>query len=340
MITIRMSAEDLAHTRFAFSTLWETVSSLRAHDKPCLHAFHLPWLRETGPILERIDVEPIRELTYRGGYPDFLTLPPTTPLPNIEAELEQLRRAPAELIQGSITSDLGDDPPEAFRRYFDDPEGAVARLTDALYTYWDAVVRPYWPRMRAVLEADVHHRGQVLALKGPDVLFANLSAGIDYRERTLHLDTCKHDLDVQLEGNGLLLIPSVFMLPRHFTVMTSSLWQETYQYAARGVAGLWDDTTIAVDAAFEQLLSGSRAKLLKLLVTPATTSQLARRFAVTPSAVSQHLGWLKGAGLVAPQRRGRSVYYELSPIGAALLEAYGELERPQPGPTLEDTLAA
>jgi DNA-binding transcriptional ArsR family regulator len=189
--------------------------------------------------------------------------------------------------------------------------------------------------MRAVLEADVHFRGQLLALKGPDVLFGQLSAGVDYRDRTLRLDTCKHDIDVQLEGNGLLLIPSVFMLPRHFTVTTSPLWRGTYQYAARGVAGLWNEEPIAVDEAFERLLSGSRARLLRLLVTPATTSELAARFGVSASAVSQHLGWLKGAGLVAPQRRGRSVFYELSPIGAALLEAYGEIEHPRP-----DILAA
>lgn len=332
MITIRMSAEDLAHTRFAFSALWETVASLRIHHKPQSYAFHLPWLRETRPLVDHLDIEPIRELIYKGGYPDFLTLPPTTPLPRFEDELEQLRQTPIDLIHKTIHHDLGDDPPPAFQRYFDDPRGALDRLTDALYAYWDAVVRPYWPRLRAVLEADVHFRGQLLALKGPDELFSKLSAGADYQGRTLRLDTCKHDVDVQLQGNGLLLIPSVFMLARHYTVSTSSLWQETYQYAARGVAGLWNEEPVAADEAFEQLLSGSRARLLRLLVTPATTSQLAERFGVTPSAISQHLGWLKGAGLVAPQRRGRSVFYELSPIGSALLEAYGEIERPEPDP--------
>ena len=81
-------------------------------------------------------------------------------------------------------------------------------------------------------------------------------------------------------------------------------------------------------AALRRLLGSTRARLLKHLATPTTTSQLADQFRVSPSAVSQHLSWLRRSGLVAPQRRGRSVYYELSPIGATMLEAYGELKRP------------
>jgi DNA-binding transcriptional ArsR family regulator len=68
--------------------------------------------------------------------------------------------------------------------------------------------------------------------------------------------------------------------------------------------------------------------LLKAILTPSTTQELAYLFQVTPSAISQHLGWLREVGLVSTQRNGKNVYYQLSPIGEQLLEAYGELETP------------
>jgi DNA-binding transcriptional ArsR family regulator len=46
---------------------------------------------------------------------------------------------------------------------------------------------------------------------------------------------------------------------------------------------------------------------------------LARLFGVTPSAVSQHLTVLHRGGLIGRQRRGRTVLYQRSTLGLALL---------------------
>ena len=57
------------------------------------------------------------------------------------------------------------------------------------------------------------------------------------------------------------------------------------------------------------------------LRSPATTSALADRFGVTPGAVSQHLAVLYRGGLVDRQRSGRTVLYQASELGLALLGA-------------------
>ena len=328
MIVIHPGTEDLAHTRFAFSALWEAVASIKAHTKSCYFPFHMPWLRETEAAVAKLDLSAIHELTFRGGHLDFLTPPPNTPLPDFERELRQLLDTPAEVLQADIRQEFGAEPPATLTPILRDPKGTLERLADTLNSYWEVAIKPYWPRLRAVLEADVHHRGQTLALKRAEVLFATLSPSLDYHQRTIRLTTEKHHSEVTLSGDGLLLIPSVFIAPDHFCVMTSPRWQDTYQYPARGVAGLWNSDPPAAVEALEKLLGSTRARLLKHLATPTTTSQLADQFGVSPSAVSQHLSWLRRSGLVAPQRRGRSVYYELSPIGATMLEAYGELKRP------------
>ncbi len=100
-------------------------------------------------------------------------------------------------------------------------------------------------------------------------------------------------------------------------------------YPARGVARVWDDlgpgdSGGAGDlAAVEALLGGPRARLLIALRSPATTSALAGRFGVTPGAVSQHLAVLHRGGLVDRQRSGRTVLYQASELGLALLLGAG-----------------
>jgi DNA-binding transcriptional ArsR family regulator len=66
----------------------------------------------------------------------------------------------------------------------------------------------------------------------------------------------------------------------------------------------------------------NRRRLLQLLGPgEQTVTQLARNFTVSRSAISQHLGVLADAGLVASRREGRFQYYRLDAIGMAALRA-------------------
>uniref|UniRef100_UPI0013D788E8 ArsR family transcriptional regulator n=1 Tax=Fodinicola feengrottensis TaxID=435914 RepID=UPI0013D788E8 len=55
------------------------------------------------------------------------------------------------------------------------------------------------------------------------------------------------------------------------------------------------------------------------LAGPTSTGDLARRLEVTPAAVSQHLGVLRGAGLVTTDRRGRGAIHMRTPTADALV---------------------
>jgi DNA-binding transcriptional ArsR family regulator len=66
----------------------------------------------------------------------------------------------------------------------------------------------------------------------------------------------------------------------------------------------------------------NRRRLLQLLAAgEQSVNQLAARFDVTRSAISQHLGVLVEVGLVTRTRRGRFQYYRLAPDGLAGLRA-------------------
>ena len=75
------------------------------------------------------------------------------------------------------------------------------------------------------------------------------------------------------------------------------------------------------EEAAEALLGAPRVRLLAALRSPATTTALARRLGVTPSAVSQHLAVLHRGGLVDKRRSGRAVLYQTTALGLALLGA-------------------
>jgi DNA-binding transcriptional ArsR family regulator len=65
----------------------------------------------------------------------------------------------------------------------------------------------------------------------------------------------------------------------------------------------------------------SRAALLHLLDTPATTTDLARRTGMSCANVSQHLAALHAAGLVTRVRQGRHVRYRGTEAATVLLRA-------------------
>lgn len=65
-----------------------------------------------------------------------------------------------------------------------------------------------------------------------------------------------------------------------------------------------------------------RAIVEELAHGPLSVGELARRLPVTRPAVSQHLGALKEAGLVADRAEGTRRIYRLDPSGLQLLRSY------------------
>jgi len=66
------------------------------------------------------------------------------------------------------------------------------------------------------------------------------------------------------------------------------------------------------DHVFAALASAPRRQMLAFLAqTALSTAELAERFAMSPPAISRHLGVLLRAGLVQGERQGQRVLYRL-----------------------------
>jgi DNA-binding transcriptional ArsR family regulator len=323
MIEMAFAAEDLVHTRFAISPLWEAVASVRALRDPGAHALHLPWVEMAGPRTGDLDLRPLEALLAGGGgyTPDFLTPPPGTPLPDLWAELERLRATtPREVRRELARRFPSRRMPAVLRPLVADTEAELGRLADLIGCYWDRALAPVWPRVKGLLDADVRYRARQITDGGAWRLFRGLHRSVSFAGGSLRIAK-PYDAQVDLEGRGLLLVPSAFSWPEVFTIIDQP-WQPSLVYPPRGVGTLWEASHGAdASEALAALMGRSRATILTELDRPASTVELARRLGMGASRVSQHLAVLRAAGLVAGHRQGRSVLYARTAPGQALVAA-------------------
>ena len=322
MVRYEFELSDLARLRFAISPMWDLVISLRTLRDPATAAMHVPWVREVRERVRGLDLLPLLGLVPLSGYiPDCLTPPPDTPLASFEDELELVRSTPAARVRREVVWRLEDGlSPELGEPFLHNPRRAVDRLADSLAAYWEIALEPHWPRVRALLEADLLYRSRRLTEGGPTALFADLHPAIGWGDEGLEVEI-PYTSSVRLEGRGLLLVPTAF--PARPAAITSPPWQPTVMYPARGVALLWESGQPAPAEALVRVLGRGRAAILLALDAPRTTGDIARRLEITPGGASQHLSALRAARLVSSNRHGRSVLYARSPLADELVSTAG-----------------
>jgi hypothetical protein len=312
---------DFLRCRFAVSPLWETHEAVRTLKRPDRHGYHVPWLRRIRAAAAGLDLTPLWLLMPRRGHsPDWLGPPPIGPAATFEDEIAAVRSADPDAARADTARSLACTPgaleSEHGRTWLADPARMVRELADALEAAWRVLVEPEWPRLRALLEADVAFHSRRLAEVGLGALLPELDPRLSWNGRTLTLPL-HGDYERDLGGQGLVLMPSVFSWPDVVTGFEPP-WQPAVVYPARGIAGLWAEPGMRAPEALVRLLGPNRAAVLAALDDPATTTTLAHRLALAPSSVSSHLTVLRNAGLLTCRRYGHQVLYMRTPLGMAL----------------------
>ncbi|MDH6706784.1 DNA-binding transcriptional ArsR family regulator [Kitasatospora sp. MAA19] len=335
MFEFRLGVDDLAATWFGYSALQETVLSLRARRRPAGYPEQQPWVASWQGRYETLDTVLLDSLIAPVGFvPDFLTPRPAGPRPEFAAELARLTATPPEVVRADVLAAYQGDHsalPPVLAGLIDDPSALTTRVAEALEAYWARCLSPaWWPRARLVLEADIAHRGRMLSERGAEGLFADLDARLTWHAGVLrlvdpHPAVRAVGTTVDVAGRGLVLVPTLFGLGAQTDV--TQVGPPLVCYPARGKAtmaeGLGAGRPEQPGGPLEGLVGAPRARLLRMLEIPASTTELAHRLGVTPGAVSRHLGALAAAGLLERTRHGRRVLYRRSGLGDALVAGGG-----------------
>ncbi|TDD98882.1 transcriptional regulator [Jiangella asiatica] len=325
-MTVEVGVAELAATRFAVSPLSETVAALQQLAGRDRQPVHRRWLRWATAELagHPIDLSHTWPLIVsdRLGWPEFLVPAPAGPGTSIDDDLAALRRTTPAQVRASLRRVFADEPPPAARDLSARPVTGLRAIAGELRAAHDRLVAPHWPRIRAVLDADVAYRARRLAIGGAADLFADLHPDLHWHDERLVLDGARWRTDrVVNRGPGGLVLMPVVLGSAYVLIKKSTSTQTTVRYPARGAGALWTAGARPAPGGTVRLIGRARAELLEALRSPATPTDLARSLGVTPSAVSQHLRVLRENGLVAGERSGRAVLYSTTALGAALGDA-------------------
>jgi DNA-binding transcriptional ArsR family regulator len=314
-ITLGLHAADFSQLRWAISPAWELLASIRSLVTPAAHAVHMPWLTAHGgdPLLRATRTAAARDLTAgpRHHLPGFLAPTPESPLTGIADELARVAATPVDVVRRDIRGVFPDGVPASLVPMLRAPRRELTRAVGDLHGYWRRAMEPTWPRIRGLIESDIHHRARTLTEHGPAAMFRDIHADLTWHPDSNTLSIANRrgmisDPHRSLRGRGLVMVPSAFAWP-YIYVKTAPPWTPVIRYPVRGVGTLWEPRAGNLNLA--AALGATRTRLLVLLETPANTDELARRTGLAAGGVSAQLHRLLDAGLVSAHRTGRSVLY-------------------------------
>jgi len=322
LAVLELTPDDLAATRFALSPMAELVGALLILGGRSRPPGLGGWASQAGPrylALRQADsfLAALTDLMCATTWlPDFICRPPRGMNTAFADELAAVRGTPAARARADLVLSSQQRPLAPELDQGDIPAAAARSLSAA----WSELLAPDWPRLRGILERDVIHRGGLLAAYGWNRAFGSLAAGLHWEADGRIAIPALTGPSHRIEGAELTLVPNGFGgswlsldPPRAYA----------FHYPARGTAAL-QDTAADVSGGIERLIGRPRARLLRALSTPASTSQLSRQLGMSLGGTSTHLAILLQAGLISRARSGRTVLYRRAPLGDALAAGHFE----------------
>ncbi|WP_331739311.1 ArsR family transcriptional regulator [Streptomyces sp. NBC_01187] len=321
VITIPLSANQLAATRFAVSPLMQAAAVLHPHRPRVMGDGSLSYA-EVSRVLQDQRLQllaAMRQLVHAFApvfyAPVFLTPPaPAGRTPEPEEDLHRVASAPSRLVASQLGSLLDVQPQHShadftarriLRRAADRGEVDFAdRLARELDTFWLRGLSRSWSAVAARAADDIALRTQLLAEHGLGYALGSLHETVRHGNGALRL-LDRHSAEVSAGGN-LVLFPSPWA---HTWLLSVDPQGRRPVYLIYPTSA---GTASAPSGAANRSRGGSTTRdvLLADLKVPRTTTQLAAMHDLHPSTVSYHLAFLHRAGLITRVRDRNSVYYQ------------------------------
>ncbi|MFD4635394.1 winged helix-turn-helix domain-containing protein [Streptomyces sp. NPDC058284] len=327
-LRIHFTAEDLARTRLSHEPrpLLELSHALWRLQRGTRQVRYEAWRREVSLCLPRQARTVFDLMPVTGWTPDFLTL---IDAGDPYAVLDRARSIPHRLIKDELSALAEQQTMPAWsQRLVDDPH-LVRALFDNLTDVYTHVLAPWWPSIQGDLAADRAVRTRTLDELGTEALLARLNpVRMRWNAPTLEV-ALPCDWDLHLEGQGLLLMPSVMGGQDPVITIHDSHPQPILSYPTADAHTLKGLHTLAAPAALTTepppaviaLLGRTRASVLHYIAghPGCSTKELAARTGITAPSASEHATTLRNAELILTTRHRRNVLHTPTSLGLALL---------------------
>jgi len=307
MIRLRLGVDDVARMRFAapgpyceLSVSAQVIQQPTSSFRRLCAASGVRLSASAGRVLELVPAH--------GNVPDFLAPEGAN---SVEDAVDIVTSTPHRVIR----NDMATIPRRAASSWMlelaDGCAAAREVLGASLRDYHDQVLEVLWPTIDHVVETDLRFRAWQLATTGVAATLDSLHPGIRWRDGVVEVDG-PLDIDVDLAGRGLQLMPSLWTRPG----FTARWTQPTLVYPLGRLAWMAPAATKDHSDALAAVLGTTRARVLRALADEHTTSGLARELGISLASASTHAAVLRGAGLVTSRRQGQSVRHTLTRLGA------------------------
>ncbi|MFB7463502.1 ArsR/SmtB family transcription factor [Streptomyces sp. NPDC056224] len=326
VLRIHFTADDLARTRVAATVgaATETMFGLKLLRGCAANALPFrPWQSMARGRLG-VETRPATSLLAVDG-PDIDLTMLMGDTPSIEEGIDNLLRASPDRIRTEVEHiDFHPSQLSWARSLARGDLEARRHFAAGLAACNQAIVAPYWSRARSHMEGVRAKFARTLLDGGVERLLEGMCVPL-VRWRSPVLEMRYHrDVDVRLEGRGLVIAPTVFLW-RDARLLwdpvdagsAPTLAIPTIGDAEAGAA-LWGGEE-AADQSLGALLGRTRAAALKVAAEGCSTTEPARRLHVSVAAASEHATVLRNANLITTSRRGKSVVHTITALGAELL---------------------
>ncbi|MFJ3498594.1 ArsR family transcriptional regulator [Streptomyces sp. NPDC086091] len=327
----QVNADTLAGSRFVVSPLAEVFACLKLlHAGVGAHPGETAWLRAQLPGYRALlDRDPVTAALVRAGLgrewiADFLT-PATRDGEGFAQEVGRVRDVAGADARAHLRVAVGGELPPVLER--DD----LGELAASLLEYvWEVGVRPSWERRRRVLEGDVVARVAQVGRGGWAAVLDSLRPGTRWLGGSRFQVNLHEYPPREIAGAELVFVP---VTPRTGWVA----WEEgprrpdagcgrgryAVVYPCAGpLVGVSEGGGGSVRA-LGALLGVGRARVLVLLDSPLSTTQLVALTGQGLGSVGRHLRVLLDAGLVERRRVGRTVLYWRTGVGDGVVGRSG-----------------
>lgn len=321
MIRIRFTAADFARVRFAPrpAPLQELNAALMTMTRPDDEVFFGRWRRRLLRSLPGAAL-PLKDLVPGEVAPLFLDVFSDT----LAEGWEAMRDTRPELVRSELQRAYAAQPspaPAWIRALHGGEAGAWEPLRRAQHAAFETALRPVWPLVQDLHQAEFTRHALTVAEHGVGVALNALAPGSQLLGDVWEVPAPVAQ-DITLGGRGVLLMPT-FHWTGHPLLSDLPGRPLTVTCPAGPGLPLPADGAIGADRALAAVLGRTRAEMLFLLADEHTTSGLARRLAVSDATASAHAAALRGAGLITTVRAGRSVRHRRTDLGSLLVRRHG-----------------